>query len=106
MLVRIYTTVIVGCLILAGSAQAQQGAQIQQAQIQQAQIQQAQVQQVQLRSMQRLPDPRGEFIRLCAPHMVGRWAHPESVCGCLHDHAAAAVEDSDLREASGAGRRS
>jgi hypothetical protein len=47
----------------------------------------------------KLPDPRGEFVRLCAPHMVGRWAHPESVCGCLHDHAAAAVEDNDLREA-------
>ena len=43
--------------------------------------------------------PRGEFVRLCAPHMVGRWAHPESVCGCLHDHAAAAVQDADLREA-------
>ena len=26
----------------------------------------------------KLPDPRGEFVRLCAPHMVGRWAHPES----------------------------
>jgi hypothetical protein len=53
----------------------------------------------QVRSPARLPDPRGEFVRLCAPHMVGRWAHPESVCGCLHDHAAAAVEDEDLREA-------
>ena len=31
--------------------------------------------------------------------MLGRWAHPEEVCGCLHDHAAAAVEDNDLREA-------
>ena len=31
--------------------------------------------------------------------MVGRWAHPESVCGCLHDYAAATVEDTDLREA-------
>jgi hypothetical protein len=31
--------------------------------------------------------------------MVGRWAHPESVCGCLHDYAAAKVEDADLREA-------
>jgi len=46
-----------------------------------------------------MPDPRGEFVRLCAPHMVGRWAHPESVCGCLHDYAAATVEDADLREA-------
>ena len=38
-------------------------------------------------------------MRLCAPHMLGRWAHPEAVCSCLHDHAAAAVEDSDLRQA-------
>jgi hypothetical protein len=68
---------IAACLILASAAQAQ----------------------VQLRSPIKLPDPRGEFVRLCAPHMLGRWAHPESVCGCLHDHAAAAVEDNDLREA-------
>jgi hypothetical protein len=47
----------------------------------------------------KLPDRRGEFVRLCAPHMVGRWAHPENVCACLHDHAIAAVEDQDLREA-------
>jgi hypothetical protein len=50
-------------------------------------------------SWKKLPDPRGEFVRLCAPHMVGRWAHPESVCICLHDHALAGIEDSDLREA-------
>jgi hypothetical protein len=55
--------------------------------------------QAQARSPTKLPDPRGEFVRQCAPHMLGRWAHPEAVCGCLHDHAAAAVEDSDLREA-------
>ena len=30
---------------------------------------------------------------------TGRWAHPEAVCGCLHDYAAATVEDTDLREA-------
>jgi hypothetical protein len=60
---------------------------------------QAQIQQTQMRSPIKLPDPRGEFVRLCAPHMLGRWAHPEAVCGCLHDHAAAAVEDNDLREA-------
>ena len=47
----------------------------------------------------KLSEPRDEFVRLCAPHMLGRWAHPESVCGCLHDYAAAAVEDRDLREA-------
>jgi hypothetical protein len=55
--------------------------------------------QAQVRSPNRLPDPRGEFVRQCAPHMLGRWAHPEQVCGCLHDHAAAVVEDHDLREA-------
>jgi hypothetical protein len=71
---RIYSAAILTWLLLGGSAQAQ------------------------IRSP-KLPDPRGEFIRLCAPHMVGRWAHPESVCGCLHDHAAASVEDADLREA-------
>ena len=85
MLLRISAAAIVPSLVLAGVAQAQIG--------------QTQVQQIQFRSPPKLPDPRGEFIRLCAPHMVGRWAHPESVCGCLHDHAAAVVEDADLREA-------
>jgi hypothetical protein len=55
--------------------------------------------QAQVRSRFKLPDPRLEFIRQCTPHMVGRWAHPDAVCGCLHDHAAAVVEDGDLREA-------
>jgi hypothetical protein len=53
----------------------------------------------QARQTARLPDSRGEFVRQCAPHMLGRWAHPEEVCSCLHDHAAAVVEDGDLREA-------
>ena len=75
-------------VLLGGSAQAQVQLQAQ-----------MQSQQIQFRSLFKLPDPRGEFVRLCAPHMVGRWAHPESVCGCLHDYAAAAVEDTDLREA-------
>jgi hypothetical protein len=101
---RIVAVAIAGCVVLAGSARAevqpgQVPNQLQQAPVQQAQMQRAQVQQVQFRSLQKLPDPRGEFVRLCAPHMVGRWAHPESVCGCLHDYAAAAVEDADLREA-------
>jgi hypothetical protein len=55
--------------------------------------------QAQARTPMNLSEPRDEFVRLCAPHMLGRWAHPESVCGCLHDYAAAAVEDRDLREA-------
>lgn len=53
----------------------------------------------QVRLQPKLPDARIDFVRQCVPHMVGRWAHPESVCGCLHDYAAATVEDSDLREA-------
>jgi hypothetical protein len=52
-----------------------------------------------MRSALRLSDPRSEFVRQCAPRMLGRWEHPEEVCGCLHDHAAAVVEDSDLRQA-------
>lgn len=65
----------------------------------QAQILLSQVPSLQMRSPMKLPDPREEFVRLCMPHMAGRWAHPESVCGCLHDHAAAVVEDTDLRAA-------
>lgn len=55
--------------------------------------------QAQVRAPSRLPNPRTEFVRQCAPRMLGRWEHPEEVCGCLHDHAAAVVEDRDLREA-------
>jgi hypothetical protein len=95
MFFRICAAAIVASLIVGGSARAQ----IPQTQVPQTQVSQAQLQQVQFRSVLKLPDPRGEFVRLCARHMVGRWAHPESVCGCLHDHAAAAVEDTDLREA-------
>ncbi len=54
---------------------------------------------LQIRAAIHMSDPRMVFVRQCAPHMLGRWAHPEEVCGCLHDHAAAMVEDSDLREA-------
>jgi hypothetical protein len=52
---------------------------------------------LQIRAAIHLSDPRSEFVRQCAPHMLGRWAHPEEVCGCLHDYAASVVEDSDLR---------
>jgi hypothetical protein len=95
MLLRISVAAIAACFTLGNSAQAQ----AEQAQVEQAQFRQTQVQHVQFRPLQKLPDPRSEFVRLCVRHMVGRWAHPESVCGCLHDHAAAAVEDDDLREA-------
>jgi hypothetical protein len=79
---------VLASVLVSGSAQAQVKGQAQ-----------AQLQPMPLRSLFRVPDPRGEFVRLCAPHMVGRWAHPETVCGCLHDYAAATVEDTDLREA-------
>jgi hypothetical protein len=95
MLFRLCSAAVVASFVLAGSAQAQ----ISQNQISQNQVPQIPVQQIQFRSLTKMPDPRGEFVRLCAPHMVGRWAHPESVCSCLHDYAAATVEDSDLREA-------
>lgn len=76
MLLRLVVALI-GSAVIAGSAQGQ----------------------VSFRSSLKFSDPRTDFVRACAPHMVGRWQHPESVCGCLHDHAAASVEDSDLREA-------
>ncbi|MCA6113518.1 hypothetical protein J6524_01045 [Bradyrhizobium sp. WSM 1738] len=85
MSVRICSAVILSLFLLSGAAQAQ--------------VQFQPPQQTTFRSLFKVPDPRGEFVRLCAPHMVGRWAHPESVCGCLHDYAAATVEDADLREA-------
>jgi hypothetical protein len=95
MLFRLCSAAVVVSFILAGSAQAQ----VSRAEVSQNQVSQIAVQQIQFRSLTKMPDPRGEFVRLCAPHMVGRWAHPESVCSCLHDYAAATVEDSDLREA-------
>ena len=98
MLLRISSAAIVASALFAGSAQAQV-AQLQAPPLQTLQPQVSQPQLQRVRSLLKMPDPRGEFVRLCAPHMVGRWAHPESVCGCLHDYAAATVEDIDLREA-------
>jgi hypothetical protein len=98
MLLRISSAAIVASALFAGSAQAQV-AQLQAPPLQTLQPQVSQPQLQRVRSLLKMPDPRGEFVRLCAPHMVGRWAHPESVCGCLHDYAASTVEDTDLREA-------
>src|SRR5438445_5549151 len=84
MFLHICSAVILSFFLLSGAAQAQV---------------QFQPPQTSFRSLFKVPDPRGEFVRLCAPHMVGRWAHPEAVCVCLHDHAVATVEDPDLREA-------
>jgi hypothetical protein len=80
MIIRISAAAVVISVILGSSAHAQ-------------------MPQIQVRSLLKMPDPRGEFVRQCAPHMLGRWAHPESVCSCLHDYAAATIEDTDLREA-------
>jgi hypothetical protein len=86
-LLRTCLAIIAASIVFASSAQAQAQATLQ-------------TQPVQFRTLfKALPDPRGEFVRQCAPHMLGRWAHPETVCGCLHDYAAATVEDPDLREA-------
>ena len=84
MFARICSASILAALLLSSPAQAQV---------------QVQPPQTSFRSLFKVPDPRGEFVRLCAPHMIGRWAHPETVCSCLHDYAAATVEDNDLREA-------
>lgn len=46
-----------------------------------------------------MPDPRGEFIRLCAPFMVSRYAHPESVCDCLRNALRSEVGDEDIYDA-------
>jgi hypothetical protein len=77
MRIRIAAVAFLGATVLAQSAQAQS----------------------QVRVAIKMPDPRADFVRQCAPHMLGRWAHPEEVCGCLHDHAVAVIEDEDLREA-------
>src|ERR1041384_7648822 len=84
MFARICSAAVLSFLFLSGPALAQV---------------QFQAPQTSFRSLKKLPDPRGEFVRLCAPHMVGRWEHPEAVCVCLHDYAIATVDDADLREA-------
>jgi hypothetical protein len=85
MIFRICSIAVFASLLLSGSAQAQ--------------VPSPQVLSLQVLSPMRMSDERAEFVRLCVPHMAGRWAHPESVCSCLHDYAAATVEDADLRTA-------
>jgi hypothetical protein len=52
-----------------------------------------------VRHLSIMPDPRGEFIRLCAPFMVSRYAHPEAVCDCLLGALRTEVEDEDIYDA-------
>jgi hypothetical protein len=46
-----------------------------------------------------MPDPHGEFIRLCAPFQTPRYAHPEGVCDCLWSAVFDRIDDPDLMDA-------
>ena len=46
-----------------------------------------------------MPDPRGEFIRLCAPFMVANYAQPEAICDCLRSSIQTEIEDHQLVDA-------
>ena len=50
-------------------------------------------------SLSLMPDPRGEFIRLCAPFMVANYQHPESICDCLRSSILSEIEDHQLADA-------
>jgi hypothetical protein len=49
--------------------------------------------------LSQMPDPRGEFIRLCAPFMVSRHSHPESVCDCLRTEIQKKITDPEMQDA-------
>lgn len=51
------------------------------------------------RRLSEMPDPRGEFIRLCAPFMVARYAHPESTCDCVRTALRGEIGDEDILNA-------
>lgn len=51
------------------------------------------------RQLSLMPDPRGEFIRLCAPFMAPRYAHPETVCDCLRNAIFDRIEDTEIVDA-------
>jgi hypothetical protein len=46
-----------------------------------------------------MPDPRGEFIRLCAPFMVSRYAHPEAICDCVRTAIRGEITDRQTLDA-------
>jgi hypothetical protein len=46
-----------------------------------------------------MPDPRGEFIRLCAPFMVSRYAHPEAICDCVRNGIRGEIGDTEVLDA-------
>lgn len=47
-----------------------------------------------------MPDPRGEFIRLCAPFMAPRYERPEAVCDCLRNAMFERIDDPDILDAA------
>jgi hypothetical protein len=49
--------------------------------------------------LSRMPDPRGEFIRLCAPFMVSRYAHPEAICDCVRTAIRGEIGDVEILDA-------
>ena len=51
------------------------------------------------RQLSLMPDPRGEFIRLCAPFMAPRYARPEAVCDCLRNAIFDRVPNSEIVDA-------
>ncbi|MEH2482765.1 hypothetical protein V1282_006122 [Nitrobacteraceae bacterium AZCC 2146] len=51
------------------------------------------------RNLSQMPDPRGEFIRLCAPFMVSRYAHPEAICDCVRTSLISEIGDQQVLDA-------
>jgi hypothetical protein len=49
--------------------------------------------------LSQMPDPRGEFIRLCAPFMVSRYAHPEAICDCVRTGIRGEITDQETLDA-------
>lgn len=49
--------------------------------------------------LSQMPDPRGEFIRLCAPFMVSRYAHPEAICDCVRTGIRREIADQETLDA-------
>jgi hypothetical protein len=49
--------------------------------------------------LSQMPDPRGEFIRLCAPFMVSRYAHPEAICDCVRTGIRNEISDQETLDA-------
>jgi hypothetical protein len=51
------------------------------------------------RRLSQMPDPRGEFVRLCAPFMASRYAHPEAICDCVLAALRSEIDDADILDA-------